>query len=192
MAGLLVIEARNLESLGREDGFKAGVILLAGIREQPVAIFRPILDFFQCILHAQLNHILRIGTTPGQALEQFMLGSGHDKEIHERGTDGGLSAGAHLICPLDIDIHDHIRAGCEMVDDFGFECAVAITMNFGMFNELIVGNLLLKCLRAQEVVVVAVTFTFTCRAGGAGGGVNGFPLIGKASAESGFARAGWP
>lgn len=77
-------------------------------------------------------------------------------------------------CALDVDIHDHIGAVVEEIEDFGFERSVEIAMDFGEFEEVTSGDFGLELLVGEEVVIEAVDFAWARGAGGARDRVVGF------------------
>jgi hypothetical protein len=64
-----------------------------------------------------------------------------------------------MLRALDIEIHDHIAAGLKVLDDFGAERTVEVSVDFGAFEEFTGFEFGKKLFTAQEMVVLAVDFT---------------------------------
>ena len=64
-----------------------------------------------------------------------------------------------------------------------------IAMDFGMFEEGVVFDFVLKTGHGKKVVITAIDFAFARIAGGAGDGIVGEALGGETTAESGFSGA---
>lgn len=65
-------------------------------------------DFIQCILHAESDDIIGIGSSAGEAGAEFSVAGGHDEEIGEGGLDFRVFTGSHEGSSLHVDIHDDI------------------------------------------------------------------------------------
>ena len=91
---------------------------------------------------------------------------------------------------LDIEVHDDIAAGGEVREDLGFESAVVVAVDEGVFEEFTGVDAAGEFVRGEEKVVVAVGFARADGAGGAGDGVGDGFDGGGVSAERGFAAAG--
>ena len=126
-----------------------------------------------------------IRTAFGKSIDEW-----HDKKFYQGGADVRLGAGSNKISTLHIDVHHHIRAGGDVIHHFRLESAVHVFVYFSIFDKLIVGDALFKILTAEEMVIVAVFFTFARGASGAGDGVDCLTFISEPAAERCFPRAG--
>ena len=88
--------------------------------------------FFEGILHAESDDFLGIGSTSGEAGQKFVFAWGHDKDVNEGRLDSLVGTSPNLGGSLHIDIHDHIRACSQVIQNLRFEGAVEIPVNLGV------------------------------------------------------------
>lgn len=184
------MKAGDAEAFGGEEGLEAGEVVFAVGGDEAVGVAGPVLHFAEGVGHAEGDGFGAVGAASGEAGAEFAFAGGHDEEVDAGALDVGVGAAADLVGTLDIDVHDDVAAGLEVGDDFGFEGAVEVAVDGGVFEEIACLESLLEVFAGEEVVVFAVFFAWAGGAGGAGDGVADFSGIGEATAEGGFARAG--
>ena len=185
-------EAADAHALGDDEGLEAGVVLLAVAGEEAVGVFRPVAHFPEGIFHAQGDDFLAIGAAAGEAGEKLFLIARHDEEIDGSEADLRICAGTHLGCALNIEIHHDVGTISQRADDFGFERAVKISVDFGAFEEFSGVAFGEEFLVGEEMVIASIDLAGAGGAGGAGDGVAGLALIRQTPAKRGFPRTRWP
>ena len=180
---------RGAHAQGGEQGSEAGVVALAVGRDQGKLVLAHAGIFCGGIAQAELDDFLRVSLAAAET--SLELGGGHvDVDVGVGAADGGIVAGADGSCTLHVDIHDHVLAGFEQLDDVALECAVAVAVHGGVLQELAGGYFGSKYLGGEEVVVHTILLARAGLAGGAGDGVGGETVLFSAAAECGLATAG--
>ena len=103
-----------------------------------------------------------------------------------------IGAGADLRRALDIDVHDDIGAVLEMGENFGFQGAIEVAVDFRVFEEIARGESALEIFAAEEMVIPAVLFAGTRNPSGAGNRIPRLAGIREAAAKRGFPRSRGP
>lgn len=181
--------SRNPEALGDEQRLEFRVVLFFRRGKQAVGIAMPMLHFLEGVDHAQCDDFRAVGTPAGEAVVKFLLAGGHDEEIDEGALDLRILATADLVRALDINIHHDVGACLEIGKDFGFERAVEIFVDDGVFEKFAGIELSLEVLVGEKVVVLAIDLAGTWLAGGAGNGVVDLAGFRQLAAQRGFSRA---
>ena len=180
---------RGAHAQCREQCREAGVVAFAVGRNQGELVFVHAGVFLCCIAETQEDDFLGICLAAAQA--GFQLSGRHvDVDIGIGAADDGIIAGADAGCALHIDVHDHVLASLQEVDDIALERAVAVAVHGGVLQEFASCHLGGKYLRGEEVVVDSVLLTGARLAGGAGDGIGCESVLFGAAAQGGFAAAG--
>ena len=177
------------EPLGEEEGLELAVVRFAIFGEKEKGIVLPVGHFFQGVFEAEGDDLIGVRSSSGETLFEVIFVGGHDEEVHEGCLDGGVFAGADECGALDVDIHYYVLATIDGVEDFRFQSAVVISMDFGMFEEFSDGDVGLEGFLTMEKVVSAIDFSFSGLPGRAGNGVMRQSLLGEATAKCCFSRA---
>lgn len=144
------------------------------------------LHFLEGIRHAERDDFRAVGAATGEARVKFFFAGRHHEQVGEGPLDGGIGAGADLGGTLDVDVHDHVDSGFEVGDDLGFQRAVEISVNGGVFEEEAGFETGFEIGDTQKMVVLTVDFTGPRWASGAGNRVMRFSRVREFTAESGF------
>ena len=89
--------------------------------------------FLEGVFESESNDVLGIRTTVGESFGEFFFVGRHDEEVDEGGLNGGVFARADEVGALHVDIHDDVFSLVDEVEDFRFQGAIVVSMDFGMF-----------------------------------------------------------
>ena len=185
-------ESGDAQTLGEQQRLEACVIFLAGGGNQAVLVFVPVRHFLDGIFESQGDDLWAIGFSTGESRGEFFIGGWHDKQIDKSDVDLWVGTGTDLSGPLYVDVHHDIFAAGDVLEDFRFQSAVGISMDGGVFEEISCGDFGIEFFPGEEKIIMAMDFTGAGESSGAGGGIEGFLLIGEATAERSFPRARGP
>ena len=172
-----------------EQGEEAGVVRLAVAGDKGVLVFSLAGILHGGVVQAQADDVFAVCLAAAQAGFQFCRRY-VDVYIGIGAADNGVVAGADGCRPLYVNIHYHIFALLQQVNNVRFKGAVRVAVYGGVLQKLSRSHFGGKDFRGKEVVVYAVLLAGAGLAGGAGDGVGGEAFCFCAAAEGGFAGAG--
>lgn len=175
---------------GLNDGTEGGEVVLNGAADDDVTVARPLGHFGGGALEAVFDFLGCFCAALEEAAAEFFYAGRDEEDVHQGIADLGVGAGADGFGTGGVNIQQHVAAFGEGFEDGGFEGAVAVLVDGGVFEEFPCGDTGGKFFFGEEVVILAIDLAWPGLARGAGDGVNEILALAEGVAEGGFARAG--
>ena len=150
----------------------------------------PVLHFGGCVAEPDGDLLGGFGAAFEESAPELFDARRHDEDVGESFQDEGVAALADHGSAAGVNINEDVHAAAEAFDDGGFESAVEVAMDFGMFEELAILHAGGEFFTGKEEVVFAVDFARAGGACGAGDGVDEVGFLAQGGCESGFSGAG--
>jgi len=168
------------ESFRNQDRFKTLQVAFGRFTEQQIIEAVPLRNFCSGLLQAGRHRGGILSPSSTKPAFQFPGVRGGEKDADQASVQGRIVFGRlpDVFRTLHIDVQQNVFSLAEFFQNLGFECAVPVSVDRGVFQKSSGVQTGFKIVLFQEIIIPAIDFSGTGFACGAGDGAAHFRMAG--------------